>query len=58
MSRPVKPRIFYIVSPDYSKKLRVLTASELAKLLGIDRPRLDGYLAANPTYKGYPIAEE
>lgn len=29
-----KKRIFYILSPDYDKTLKVLTAKELAKLLG------------------------
>lgn len=53
-----KQRIFYILSPDYKKTLRVLTASELAKLLGIKREHLDIYLVTNPTFKGYPIAEE
>lgn len=53
-----KQRIFYILSPDYKKTLRVLTASELAKLLGIKREHLDSYLVTNPTFKGYPIAEE
>lgn len=53
-----KLRIFYILSPDYKKKLRVLTASELAKLLGIKREHLDIYLVTNPTFRGYPIAEE
>lgn len=53
-----KQRIFYILSPDYKKTLRVLTASELAKLLGIKREHLDIYLVINPTFRGYPIAEE
>lgn len=53
-----KQRIFYILSPDYKKTLKVLTASELAKLLGIKREHLDIYLVTNPTFKGYPIAEE
>lgn len=53
-----KQRIFYILSPDYQKTLRVLTASELAKLLGIKREHLDIYLVTNPTFRGYPIAEE
>lgn len=53
-----KQRIFYILSPDYKKTLRVLTASELAKLLGIKREHLDVYLVTNPTFRGYPIAEE
>lgn len=53
-----KQRIFYILSPDYKKTLRVLTASELAKLLGIRREHLDIYLVTNPTFKGCPIAEE
>ena len=53
-----KQRIFYIRSPDYKKTLRVLTASELAKLLGIKREHLDIYLVTNPTFRGYPIAEE
>lgn len=53
-----KQRIFYILSPDYLKTLKVLTANELAELLGIRREHLDIYLATNPTFKGYPIAEE
>lgn len=53
-----KKRIFYILSPDYDKTLKVLTAKELAKLLGVERSRLEYYLSQNPTYKGYPIAEE
>lgn len=53
-----KQRIFYILSPDYQKTLKVLTASELAKLLGIKREHLDIYLITNPTFRGYPIAEE
>lgn len=53
-----KQRIFYILSPDYKKTLRVLTASELAKLLGIRREHLDIYLVTNPTFKVCPIAEE
>lgn len=53
-----KQRIFYILSPDYLKALKVLTASELAKLLGIKREHLDNYLVTNPTFRGYPIAEE
>lgn len=53
-----KQRIFYILSPDYKKTLRVLTASELAELLGIKREHLDIYLVTNPTFRGYPIAEE
>ena len=53
-----KQRIFYILSPDYQKTLRVLTASELAKLLGIKREHLGIYLVTNPTFRGYPIAEE
>lgn len=53
-----KQRIFYILSPDYKKTLRVLTASELAKLLGIKREHLDIYLVTNPTFRGYSIAEE
>lgn len=53
-----KQRIFYILSPDYQKTLRVLTASELAKLLGIKREHLDIYLVTNPTFRGYPIAKE
>lgn len=53
-----KQRIFYILSPDYKKTLKVLTASELAKLLGIKREHLDIYLVTNPTFRGYPIAEE
>lgn len=53
-----KQRIFYILSPDYKKTLRVLTASKLAQLLGIKREHLDIYLVTNPTFRGYPIAEE
>lgn len=53
-----KQRIFYILSPDYQKTLKVLTASELAELLGIKREHLDIYLVTNPTFRGYPIAEE
>lgn len=53
-----KKRIFYILSPDYKKTLKVLTAKELAELLGIRRDYLDIYLVTNPTFKGYPIAEE
>ena len=53
-----KQRIFYILSPDYLKTLKVLTASELAELLGIRREHLDIYLVTNPTFRGYPIAEE
>lgn len=53
-----KQRIFYILSPDYLKTLKILTASELAKLLGIKREHLDIYLLTNQFYKGYPIAEE
>ena len=53
-----KQRIFYILSPDYLKTLKILLASELAKLLGIKREHLDIYLITNPTFRGYPIAEE
>lgn len=53
-----KQRIFYILSPDYLKTLKVLTARELAELLGVERSRLDYYLSQHPTYKGYPIGEE
>lgn len=53
-----KQRIFYILSPDYKKTIKILTASELAQLLGIKRERLDIYLVTNPTFKGCPIAEE
>ncbi len=53
-----KQRIFYILSPDYLKTLKILTASELAQLLGIKREHLDIYLVTNPTFRGYPIAEE
>lgn len=54
-----KQRIFYILSPDYLKTLKILTASELAELLGIKRENpLDIYLVTNPTFRGYPIAEE
>lgn len=53
-----KQRIFYILSPDYLKTLKVLTASELAELLGIKREHLDIYLVTNPTFRGYPIAKE
>lgn len=35
-----KQRIFYILSPDYKKTLKVLTAKELAKLLGVERKSL------------------
>lgn len=51
-------RVFYLLSPDYTERLRVLTASELADLLGIDKRYLDSYLVKHSTYKGYPIAEE
>lgn len=53
-----KQRIFYILSPDYDKTLKVLTAKELAKLLGVERSRLEYYLLQHPTYKGCPIGEE
>ncbi len=53
-----KQRIFYILSPDYQRTLRVLTANELAELLGIRRDYLDVYLVTNQFYKGCPIAEE
>lgn len=53
-----KKRIFYILNPDYEKTLKVLTAKELAELLGIRRDYLDIYLVTNPTFRGYPIAEE
>lgn len=53
-----KQRVFYILSPDYKKTIKILTASELAQLLGIKREHLDIYLVTNPTFKGYPIAEE
>lgn len=53
-----KQRIFYILSPDYLKTLKVLTANELAELLGIRREHLDIYLVTNPTFEGCPIAEE
>lgn len=53
-----KQRIFYILSPDYLKTLKVLTARELAELLGIKREHLDIYLITNPTFRGCPIAEE
>lgn len=53
-----RQRIFYILSPDYLKTLKILTASELAELLGIKREHLDIYLVTNPTFRGYPIAEE
>ena len=53
-----KQRIFYILSPDYLKTLKVLTANELAELLGIKREHLDIYLVTNPTFKSCPIAEE
>lgn len=53
-----KQRIFYILSPDYLKTLKILMASELAELLGIKREHLDIYLVTNPTFRGYPIAEE
>lgn len=44
-----KQRIFYILSPDYLKTLKVL---------GIKREHLDIYLVTNPTFRGCPIAEE
>ena len=53
-----KKRIFYILSPDYEKTLKVLTAKELVELLGIRRDYLDIYLVTNQFYKGCPIAEE
>lgn len=53
-----KQRIFYILSLDYLKTLKVLTANGLAELLGIRREHLDIYLVTNPTFKGCPIAEE
>lgn len=53
-----KQRIFYILSPDYLRTLKVLTANELAELLGIRREHLDIYLVTNPTFRGCPIAEE
>lgn len=53
-----KQRIFYILSPDYLKTLKILTASELAELLGIKREHLDIYRVTNPTFRGCPIAEE
>ena len=53
-----KQRTFYILSPDYDKTLKVLTAKELAKLLGVERSRLEYYLSQHPTYKGCPIGEE
>lgn len=53
-----KKRIFYILSPDYEKTLKVLTAKELAELLGIRRDYLDIYMVTNQFYKGCPIAEE
>lgn len=53
-----KQRIFYILSPDYKKTLKVLTAKALAELLGIRRDYLDVYLVTHQTYKGCPIAEE
>lgn len=53
-----KKSIFYILSPDYDKILKILTARELAELLGIPRDYLDVYLVTNQFYKGCPIAEE
>lgn len=53
-----KQRIFYILSPDYLHIMSILTASELAQLLGIKREHLDIYLVTNPTFRGCPIAEE
>lgn len=53
-----KQRIFYILSPDYLKTLKVLTARELAELLGIKREHLGIYLITNPTFRDCPIAEE
>ena len=55
---PKKARVFYILTPDYSKVLKVLEATQLAELLGIKRQHLDCYLATHPTYKGCPIAEQ
>lgn len=53
-----KQRIFYILSPDYEKTLKILTGKEMSELLGIPRSYLDMYLVTHQTYKGYPIAEE
>ncbi len=53
-----KQRIFYILSPDYSKTLKVLNSKEMSELLGVPKSYLDMYLYRHPTYKGYPIAEE
>lgn len=44
-----KQRIFYILSPDYQKTLKVLTASELAELLGIKK-RTSRHLSGNESH--------
>lgn len=53
-----KQRIFYILSPDYEKTLKILTGKEMSELLGIPRSYMDMYLVTHQTYKGCPIAEE
>lgn len=62
MGKHYKPRknqrISYILDKDCETVLKTLTASQLAELLGIKREYLDIYLAKNPTFRGYPIAEE
>ena len=62
MGKHTKPRknqrIFYILDKDCETVLKTLTASQLAELLGIKREYLDIYLVTNPTFRGYPIAEE
>ena len=61
MGKHYKPRkdqrIFYILDKHCETVLKTLTASQLAELLGIRREHLDSYLVANPTFRGYPIAE-
>lgn len=62
MGKHYKPRknqrIFYILDKDCETVLKTLTASQFTELLGIKREYLDIYLAKNPTFRGYPIAEE
>lgn len=58
MSTKRKQRIFYILSPDYEKTLKVLNSKEMSELLGVPKSYLDMYLYRHPTYKGCPIAEE
>lgn len=62
MGKHYKPRknqrIFYILDKDCETVLKTLTASQLAEILGIKREYLDIYLAKDPTFRGYPIAEE